>query len=339
MLEEKSNYIRKAESVGIVDWNELSVYLRVDKKLSTSSLMPLKSKHRILSEYFTSLQFNRKNYNLFISSLCDRGSKPGYINKFISLGKHIDRYMEINQLQDYTYYRSKPNNYIQLLSPDNIEQLANVYIKYARDTYNINFRMKVIINILGRTGCRIESELLQLRWSDVFINFNELQSSFLIFRDTKNGDDRKVYLKQSLAELINQIPKEGELVFPYSRQKVSEDIKRRARAIGLNIPIWPHLFRHSYIDTMSKIGVPLKYIQEVVGHKSITSTEKYIHPDEKDLLRFMEYHPLEKKQQSFDEVVTLTNEFVAQRIDYKQYSFTFVITEKASGKHIERKML
>ena len=50
-----------------------------------------------------------------------------------------------------------------------------------------------------------------------------------------------------------------------------------AAADGLmfSVPVTPHTFRHSYVMHMLYAGIPLKVLQSLMGHKSISSTEVY----------------------------------------------------------------
>ncbi|WP_157921179.1 tyrosine-type recombinase/integrase, partial [Escherichia coli] len=41
------------------------------------------------------------------------------------------------------------------------------------------------------------------------------------------------------------------------------------------VPVTPHTFRHSYAMHMLYVGIPLKVLQSLMGHKSISSTEVY----------------------------------------------------------------
>ena len=48
-----------------------------------------------------------------------------------------------------------------------------------------------------------------------------------------------------------------------------------ADGVTLSVPVTPHTFRHSYAMHMLYVGIPLKVLQSLMGHKSISSTEVY----------------------------------------------------------------
>ncbi|MCU2704450.1 site-specific integrase, partial [Enterobacter hormaechei subsp. steigerwaltii] len=48
-----------------------------------------------------------------------------------------------------------------------------------------------------------------------------------------------------------------------------------ADGVTFSVPVTPHTFRHSYAMHMLYSGIPLKVLQSLMGHKSISSTEVY----------------------------------------------------------------
>lgn len=51
--------------------------------------------------------------------------------------------------------------------------------------------------------------------------------------------------------------------------------RRNARGVSFSGPVTPHTFRHSYAMHMLYVGIPLKVLQALMGHKSVSSTEVY----------------------------------------------------------------
>ena len=48
-----------------------------------------------------------------------------------------------------------------------------------------------------------------------------------------------------------------------------------ADGVNFSVPVTPHTFRHSYAMHMLYAGIPLKILQTLMGHKSVSSTEVY----------------------------------------------------------------
>lgn len=77
-----------------------------------------------------------------------------------------------------------------------------------------------------------------------------------------------------------------------SRVYVFKKIKALAIEAGIKKSISPHTFRHSFATTLVEAGADLRAVQQMLGHKSITTTEIYTHLDRsylKDVIQ--EFHP------------------------------------------------
>lgn len=65
-------------------------------------------------------------------------------------------------------------------------------------------------------------------------------------------------------------------IFPMARQTVNRHIHALVERVGgADFPITAHTFRHSFAIHLLLHGMPLKYVSQLLGHKSIDSTEIY----------------------------------------------------------------
>lgn len=77
-----------------------------------------------------------------------------------------------------------------------------------------------------------------------------------------------------------------------SRVMVFNIIKEAAANAGLKVNVHPHTFRHSFATHLVEAGADLRAVQEMLGHKSITTTEIYTHLDRSYLRSTLEkFHP------------------------------------------------
>lgn len=62
-----------------------------------------------------------------------------------------------------------------------------------------------------------------------------------------------------------------------TEQSVREMINKYSKLAGSNIHITPHMFRHSFATLLLEEDVDIRYIQKLLGHSSITTTQIYTH--------------------------------------------------------------
>jgi len=77
-----------------------------------------------------------------------------------------------------------------------------------------------------------------------------------------------------------------------SRQAIWKLLKRYAEKAGIGRNVWPHLIRHSFATQLLQGGADLRAVQELLGHRSIATTEVYTHLDIENLkVMQLKYHP------------------------------------------------
>ena len=62
-----------------------------------------------------------------------------------------------------------------------------------------------------------------------------------------------------------------------SEQAVRAVVSRRARRAGVVAHVTPHMFRHTFATMLLEDDVNLRYIQSLLGHSSVKTTERYTH--------------------------------------------------------------
>ncbi|EJL71125.1 site-specific tyrosine recombinase XerD [Chryseobacterium populi] len=163
-------------------------------------------------------------------------------------------------------------------------------------------RNQCIIEVLYGCGLRV-SELIDLKISN--INFKE---NYIKIHG-KGNKTRFVPLADYTAELlgnyIREVRSKSKINKKYedtlflnsrgtsmSRVIVFLIIKELTDKAGVSKKISPHTFRHSFATHLLQNGADLRYIQEMLGHSSITTTEVYTHLKTEELRDvILTYHP------------------------------------------------
>ncbi|MEZ4830069.1 MAG: tyrosine-type recombinase/integrase [Bacteroidia bacterium] len=71
---------------------------------------------------------------------------------------------------------------------------------------------------------------------------------------------------------------EGETVGErYSDRSLQQVVKQAAARAGIHRTVTAHMLRHSYATHLLEAGTDIRYIQEVLGHSSIKTTQVYTH--------------------------------------------------------------
>lgn len=164
------------------------------------------------------------------------------------------------------------------LSPPRV--LSRLEYRALRDACRGDIRMSAIVELLLQTGMRI-SELAALKIGEIDLERD------VVFVDAQNSRDaRRVPLntaaKNSVMDYLKIRPRTREKILfltktcrPFLVRNIRTAIDRYFRLAGIKGAKVNDL-RHTFIVEQLKAGTPLVYISQLVGHKRITTTEKYL---------------------------------------------------------------
>ena len=289
--------------------NNFKNYLNIERGLSTNSI---KSYENDLNKFLNFLQIEKNKYkpdevttDLIKEFIYD-------ISKKLKSSSQSRIISGIRNFYDYLIFENIiTNNPVDNIELPKIEKkLPNILSieEIDRIINNINKekpeseRNIAIIETLYGCGLRV-SELINLKISNLF--FSE---DFIIVTG-KGNKQRLVPISEVNKKSINcytlnsrsklKIKEEyKDTLFlnrrgsKLSREMIFTIIKNLVLKSKINKKISPHSFRHSFATHLLENGADLKSIQQLLGHQSITTTEIYMHLDNKALLNVMnKYHP------------------------------------------------
>ena len=180
--------------------------------------------------------------------------------------------------------------------------------KSAYDNYQPSRRETLrdvfVLELLFNTGIRV-SELCQLSKDTCLIGKGKVQ----LFVQGKGQKERVIQITMPdivcLAEKYydlyhEEIDNHGFFLFNrrgncLSPQSVRFIINRHINKIQTSLHITPHMFRHTFATSLLEAGMDIRYIQSLLGHSSITTTQIYTHVSSKRQTELLaELHPRSK---------------------------------------------
>ena len=141
-----------------------------------------------------------------------------------------------------------------------------------------------VLELLFATGVRI-SELCSLHATDINVEegYVRIYGKGAKQRLIQIGnEDVLAAVKKYGAAFSNQISETGwffinRLGNKLSDQSVRNMVNKYCKIVGIQMHITPHMFRHSFATLLLEEDVDIRYIQQLLGHSSIVTTQIYTH--------------------------------------------------------------
>ncbi|GAA4165233.1 site-specific tyrosine recombinase XerD [Chryseobacterium ginsenosidimutans] len=275
--------------------NTLDAYIRDIKKLKEYAVEDLENVGPDIIGY--------ENLQEYIFNLSKKKFSERSQARWISSIKAFFKFL----LED-EYREDNPASLLEgpklgLYLPDTLSLVdINKIISAIEINSDLGRRNQCIIEVLYGCGLRV-SELIELKISNINIKEQYIKVN------GKGNKTRFVPLAEYTAELLkgyiqdtrskNKINKKYEDTLflnsrgtSMSRVIVFLIIKELTDKAGVSKKISPHTFRHSFATHLLQNGADLRYIQEMLGHSSITTTEIYTHLKTEELRDvILNYHP------------------------------------------------
>ena len=202
-----------------------------------------------------------------------------YQNQIINAVKLYFSTIKETAIQIEKIYRPKTEKLLpNVLSKEEIKKILNAHS---------NVKHKTMLSMIYSCGLR-RSELLHLKPNDIDSNRN-----LVIIRQAKGKKDRIAPLSPSILIMLRDYyiafkPKtwlfEGrEIGSKYDERSLAEVLKQAVAKTNIKKAVTLHWLRHSFATHLLEAGTDLRYIQEILGHRSSKTTEIYTHVSTKSL--------------------------------------------------------
>jgi len=143
-----------------------------------------------------------------------------------------------------------------------------------------NTKHKTILMLIYSAGLRL-SELISIRKDDLHFASNKI-----FVKSGKGKKDRYSILSEKMKQQVQVYQEayrprywlfEGQSEEQYSVRSVQAILRRAVEKAGVNPFATVHTLRHSFATHLLERGTDIRYIQEILGHNSVKTTEIYTH--------------------------------------------------------------
>lgn len=242
--------------------------------------------------YMLGKDFSQKDYiEDYIIQLHQRFKEKTVKRKIASV-KAFYHYLEEKEiLNNNPFYKIKVKFKETITLPrviprSDIEKLFNhMYsIRKKKPTNKYVIRDLAVVEMFFATGIRVY-ELSNLKKENVNLDTGT------ICLMGKGGKERYIQIgNQEVLQLLIDYYEMNKIIIEkcgfffinnretrFSEQSIRGMINKYSKSVGLTIHVTPHMFRHSVATYLLEEGVDVSYIQRILGHSSIKTTQIYIH--------------------------------------------------------------
>lgn len=288
-------------------------FLKLEKGLAPTTIEAYLQDLKKLQEFVEIHELNKplahlelKDLQAFITYLNELGLSVNSQARIISGLKAYYRFLMIEEriTNDPSLLLSAPklNQYLPtVLTHQEIEALSAAIDHSTKE----GTRNRAILEVLYACGLRV-SELTGLKLSNIYLQLGFVK---VIGKGNKEriipiGEEAIKHLQFYLLDrqAMSNIKKESEdIVFlnrrggQLTRVMIFLIVKDLVEKAGLDKNISPHTFRHTFATHLIEGGANLRIVQDLLGHKSIITTEIYTHLDMNYLKETIQmFHPRNK---------------------------------------------
>jgi integrase/recombinase XerD len=283
---------------------EFLLHCRLEKNLSPKTLkayqIDLNQVQAFLNSQIAVTDITKHDIRNYLESISTL--KPKSVKRKIATLKALFNYLEFEDrilINPFRKMRIKIKEPFRLPTVMDIQDIVKIFkAGYRRKkeitdqksyAYREAIRNIAVLELLFTTGARV-SEIAGLKKENI-----NLHTGIIIIKGKGNKEriiqicnKETIDLLQNYYSLFEQYIADsgGWFLVNRSNKKLSDQsirnmVKKVARKAGLSKRITPHIFRHSFATLLLEKDVDIKYIQSLLGHSSINTTQIYTHVNRK----------------------------------------------------------
>lgn len=308
------------------------------------TLICAKSRLRRFLEWLGDREINQQNVELYLMEL----------KTHVSASTLRDHIATFKRLELFLADQGRPVTLIKNISYPKVEEpYRETYTKREvdllistpvlphnnhRKAFIAERRNSIMIMFLFYTGCRL-SEMLKLKWKYV-----DLDEGSITFIERKNRQNQISYIVDPLLSELKKLSY-GQGTESYVFKSVNggmvdqstfaESLKKRAVLAGIQKNIHPHAFRYTYGTALYEDTGDIYLVKNVLGHKEIQTTEKYLVPSRRRVKKAMQSHPFVRSGLDKNEYLHLIESKMREVIEafqiHEDKRFKVDLSESSNG--------
>lgn len=268
-------------------------YIEYQKALSEKTVKAYRIDLTQFFQFLDAKDVCRETIQAYVVNLNER-FKPKSVKRKVAAVKAFFAYLEDENIIDASPFHKikiaikEPQRLPRTIPLNVVKQLLSHAYKRANDPHLCDryrvaaYRDAAVMELLFSTGLRV-SELCSLTSNDIDLRNRTL-------RIIGKGDKERILhigsketlesLKRYQKQFKGAIKKSGYFFVNRFGHRLSEESVREmlcnyCSRLHISLHITPHMFRHTFATTLLESDVDIRYIQRILGHSSITTTQIY----------------------------------------------------------------